>query len=135
MPQSISSLPLRTVLAVDAATCGVMGLVLIIGAGFIAGLTGLPAALLLYAGIALLPIAAFMAIVASRPTPPAAGVWLIVLGNIGWIAASVLLILSGWVAPNALGHAFVLVQALIVAGLSWLEYGALSGTAARLQAG
>ncbi|MEJ8571833.1 hypothetical protein [Microbaculum marinum] len=135
MPTSLTSLPLRAILGIDAATCAVMGLVLITGAGFIAGVTAIPAGLLCYAGLALLPIAAFMAIVASRPTPPAAGVWLVVTGNVLWVAASLVLAFGGLIAPNGLGWAFVLAQALIVAALAWLEYGALRGAVVRLQAG
>jgi len=81
---------------------------------------GLPAALLFYAGLALLPIAAFMAWVATREQPPLAGVWLVILGNAGWVAGSVALLFL--VSPTALGYAFVIGQAAIVAGLAELEY-------------
>lgn len=121
-----TSLPsLRKLLFLDAATCAGMGIVLVLGSGFIAGLTRLPPALLLYAGIALLPIAAFMAIVATRPVPPLPGVWLVIAGNMLWVAASVLLPVGGLISPNPLGWAFVLAQALVVAGLAGLEYGAV----------
>ena len=61
----------------------------------------LPPALLLYAGLALIPTAAFMALVATRPAVSPAGVWLIIAGNGLWAAASLLLLASGLVAPNA----------------------------------
>jgi len=116
---------LRTLLYVDAATCGGMGVVLAIGSGLIADLARLPAELVFYTGLVLLPIAAFMAFVAARPVPPVAGVWLIVVGNVLWVAASGLLLVSGLISPNALGWAFVIAQALVVAVLARLEFGAL----------
>lgn len=120
----MSKLPsLRSLLIVDAVTCAVMGVALATAALPLAALTGLPAVLLGGAGLALLPIAAFMAATAWRPHP--AALRLVVLGNAGWVAASLLLLaagpLAGWATPNALGVAFVLVQALAVAGLALLE--------------
>lgn len=114
---------LRALLLIDAATCAAMGLALDFGAGPIAAVTGFPETLLIFAGLALLPIAAFMALVAWRPLP--AGAWLVILGNLAWIAGSLLLLLSGWVSPNALGVTFVVAQALAVAILAELEYLAL----------
>lgn len=120
---------LRNVLLIDAATCLVAGAVMALGAAPIAGLTALPQPLLLYAGVALLPIAAFMALTATRSPIPRAPVWLIVAGNAAWVIASIaVMILAG---PNVLGHAFVAAQALVVAVLTKLEYeGAQAATAA-----
>jgi len=125
MSINASAFSLRSLLATDAATCLAMGVLLIAGAPVIAGLTDLPEPLVFYAGLVLLPIAAFMAIVAYPKATFAPGAWLIVAGNGAWVAASVLLLLSGWIAPNALGWAFVILQAVVVAGLAWLEHGAL----------
>lgn len=131
MPTSFPLFPLRKLLLIDAATCAVMGLVLDVGALPLASLTGLPAAVLLYAGIGLFPIALFMAATAWRPHPAAVG--LVIAGNAAWVAGSLALLLPGWLAPTASGVAFVLVQALAVAVLAWLEFGALRA-AARPQA-
>jgi hypothetical protein len=120
----------RPLLLVDAATCTAMGVALIAASGPIAGLTQLPAPLLSGAGVALLPVAALMALVASRRPLPAAGLRLVVVGNLLWIAASIALLVGGWVAPNALGTAFVLAQAIAVAALAMLEYLALRRLAA-----
>jgi hypothetical protein len=113
---------LRTVLLLDAATCVASGLVMSLGAGAIASRTGLPPALLAYAGLALLPIAAFMAWVATRTPVPAPGVWIVILGNAAWIAGCLWLMLGGLGGLTALGHAFVGAQALAVAVLAELEY-------------
>lgn len=116
---------LRTLLLIDAATCAAMGLALGLGAAPSAALTGLPYTLLVWAGLALLPIAAFLALVALRPALHAAGGRLAVAGNAGWVLASIGLLASGWVQPNALGVAFVLAQAAAVAALTLLELAAL----------
>jgi hypothetical protein len=112
---------LRTVLLADAVTCIASGLLMTLGAGIVASQTALPVVLLISAGLSLFPIAAFIAVVATRPSSWPVGVWVVIFGNIGWIAGSVLLLFSGLVAPNGLGHAFVLGQALAVAILVQLE--------------
>jgi hypothetical protein len=122
---------LRSLLLIDAATCALMGLALESGAVPIAALTGLPADLLFYAGLSLLPIAAVMALVALRPALRPAGAWLIIVGNLAWTVASLILLVSGWVAPNGLGIACVLAQAAAVAALALLEHTALRAEALR----
>jgi hypothetical protein len=102
-----------------------MGLALVLGATALAGLTGLPAALLSYAGLGLLPIAAVMLLVALHPALLPAGAWVVIAGNAAWVIASLALLVTGWVSPNTLGIAFVVVQALAVAVLAKLEHGAL----------
>lgn len=135
MQTSRTALSLRTLLLFDAATCAVMGAILALGAAPLAALMRIPAPLLLYAGLALLPIAAFMALVGTRPAIPPAGAWLVIAGNAAWVAGSVLLLAAGWIAPNALGTGFVAAQALVVAVLAKLEHGALRDTAVAARAG
>ena len=113
---------LRWILLIDAATCVAMGLALALAAQIISAPLGLPAPLLQYAGVALLPIGAYIAWVATRRNPPRGGVLVVVGGNALWIAASVALLASGWVSPSPLGSAFVMAQALAVALLDVLEY-------------
>jgi hypothetical protein len=116
---------LRTVLLVDAATCVASGVLMTLGSAPIAGLTAIPPALLLYAGLSLFPIAAFMAVTATRPVISRLAVWLIIDGNVLWVAGSLWLMLGGAIAPTALGHAFIGAQALAVAVLAVLEYAGL----------
>ncbi len=111
---------LRRVLLLDAATCLVTGLGMTVGAAMTAQLTQLPLGLLSAAGASLFPIALFMAWVATRKAIPAAGAWLVILGNVGWVFAS-LALLTGLVPFNALGAAFVTTQAFAVAVLAVLE--------------
>lgn len=113
---------LRWILLIDAATCVAMGLALALGAEILSDPLGLPAPLLHYSGLALLPIAAYIAWVATRKDPPSLAIAIVVAGNALWIAASVVLLASGWVSPSPLGSLFVIAQALAVALLDVLEY-------------
>jgi hypothetical protein len=118
-------LPLRAILAIDAATCLAMGALLLAAATPIAALTGLPPGLLFHAGAVLLPIAAFIGILAALTMPPRAAIALVVVGNAAWVLASLLLPLSGLVRPNAIGIAFLAGQAFVVAVLAKLEADAI----------
>jgi len=120
---------LRNLLLLDAATCTVMGAVLMLAASPLAALTAVPATLLFYAGAVLLPIAAFMAVVAVRALDSHPAVWLIILGNGLWVIASLWLMAGGWIVPAPLGQAFIAAQALAVAAIAVLEYAALRRTA------
>lgn len=118
---------LKLLLALDAAICAAMGVILLLASAPIAEVTRIPTDLLFWAGASLIPIAAFMAI-SSRTTPvPGWAATLVVLGNLLWIAASILLPIVGLIAPNALGWAVLIGQAGIVAILAKLEFDALRG--------
>lgn len=116
---------LRATVLADGVTCAVMGVALAAGAGFVASLTGLPGSLLFWAGIALLPVAAFMLLTARAARPSRGAAWIIIAGNEAWVLGSVVLMLAGWVEPNALGYAFIAVQAAAVAVLATIEFLAL----------
>ena len=117
---------LKTVLMLDAATCLVFGLLLCIGNTFLASLLGLPADLLLYAGIILFPCAVLMFVTAKHVHPILALVWLIILGNLGWVLASIAILVLPFGAPTAIGYGFVIMQALAVLGIALLEYRAIA---------
>lgn len=112
---------LPIVLRIDAATCVATGLLMTTGSSLVAGLTQIPTELLMTAGASLFPIAAFMAVVAARQPIWLPGLWLVVLGNVGWVLASLWLLTAGVIEPNALGVAFVMLQAAAVAMLAVLE--------------
>jgi hypothetical protein len=123
MQQSLrTSTFLRRVLFADAATCLATGLLLTLGSGALEQFLGLPAGLMRYAGLSLLPFAALLVYLATRErlSPPA--VWAVIILNALWTADSFLLLLTGWVAPTELGYAFVVGQALGVAAFAGLEY-------------
>ena len=121
---------LHRVLILDAAASGATAVLLIAAAPALAPLLGLPVALMRGAGLVLLPYVAFVALVARRGRFEAAAVWSIIVSNALWAAASVLLLLSGLIAPTALGIAFVVGQAVIVALLGELQYVGLRRPAA-----
>lgn len=112
---------LRYVLVADAVASGATGAILIAGAGFLSGLLAMPGELLFEAGLILVPYVLFVLWTATRPVIPVKPVWLIIACNALWTSSSVILLL-GWIAPNALGIAFVLVQAAAVGLLGLLQY-------------
>ena len=113
---------LRRVLLADAAAAAATGLLMAVAAGFLEPLLGLPAALLREAGIVLLPIAGFVAWVGLRAKLSRRLVWTVIIVNALWVVDSVVLLASGWVSPTALGQAFVVAQAVVVAVFAELEY-------------
>lgn len=113
---------LQTVLKFDAATCILMAALLILASRLVAGMTAIPAPLLFWAGMILLPVSGVMAILSLSTNVPAWAVRLVVGGNIAWVLASLLLPVFGAFSPNGLGWVFVLVQAAVVAAFAWLEW-------------
>lgn len=112
---------LRNALALDAAACAGMGLLLATGAGPLAAPLGLPEGFLRGAGLVLLPCAALLGFLASRKLLPRLVVYAVIGGNLVWIADSIAILLLGWFAPTGLGIAFVLAQAAAVAIVTELE--------------
>jgi hypothetical protein len=116
---------LRRALVVDAAASGLTAALMLVGAGTLAPMFGLPTALLQGAGLVLVPYVAFVAIVAARAHIPTAAVWAIIAINAVWTVASFALLIDGFVAPTTLGTVFVIGQALAVAALGGLQFVAL----------
>lgn len=116
---------LRRVLALDAASCALLGLLLVLDGAALSPLFGLGERLLFGAGLLLLPVAAFIAWLASRPSPPSLLVWLVIVGNIAWTAESFLLVATESGRITALGMAFVAAQAVAVLVVALLEYAGL----------
>ena len=120
-----STLFLRRILALDALSCAGMGLAMSLAAGPLAPLFGLPEGLVRSAGLLLLPLAAFIGWLASRPSPPRLLVWVVIVGNLGWTAESFALLGQYGGSITAVGTAFVAGQALAVLALAGLEYAGL----------
>lgn len=116
---------LRRVLALDAVTSGVMGAVLVLAVAPLSSLLGLPTFLLTWAGLSLVPFAAFVGWLATRELPPRAGVWAVIVCNAFWAVDSIVLLVSGWVEPTFLGTVFVVFQALVVAVLAEFQFSGL----------
>ncbi len=115
----MTNLTTKLVYAVDALGSTALGILLIAFAGPLADLfgAGLPSIVLLVVGIGLLPWAAFNLWIARRPNYPRGAATLNVVGDIGWIVASIALVMMapltmlGVLAVAAVG-AFVLAVCL-----------------------
>lgn len=121
---------LRNTLLADAAVGAVAAVVTIAGAGFLSGLLELPRALIFWAGVALLPVVAFLLAMARRPEIPRSWLTEIVLINTAWVIASFGILAFGLVSPNLLGAAFIVAQALAVGLFAALEFAALRNASA-----
>ena len=98
--------------------------------GPIARLTGLPANLLLAAGLALLPYAAYLLWIAGLDAVSSAAVWLPIALNILWaVECAVLAFVAD---PGPLGEAFLAVQVATVLVFAGLEFVAMRRAAAAL---
>ncbi len=113
---------LRKALLTDAALSGVTGLALALASVPLAGFLSLPAGLLQWSAVILIPFAAFVAVVGTRHRVRPPLVFMIIAINILWAADSVLLLFTGWVEPTLLGKIFVGGQAVIVAVLAEFEF-------------
>ena len=113
---------LRLALIADAAVSGFTGLAMVLGAGIVDGLLGLPATLLHYAGLSLIPFAALVGFIATRERLSRPAVWAIIAYNALWAVDSIVLIAGGWLTPTLLGYAFTVAQAIVVAAFAELQY-------------
>ena len=116
-----SSLWLRRALQADAIFSGVSAVALTLGAAPLAPWLNLPEALLRETGLFLIAYTLFVGWLGLRQSMAAAWAMLVIAGNAAWVLASVALLLSGMVAPNGLGVAALLAQALVVGVLAELQ--------------
>ena len=109
---------LRGILLLDAATCLLLGALLMAASGPAGALLGLDAAFVFWSGAVLLPCAALMALAASGQRPVLT--LLVVVGNALWVIAScvVALVMAGTTA----GIVLILLQAAAVALLAAIEF-------------
>jgi hypothetical protein len=112
---------LRTVLWADAASCAGTGAVQLLAAPLLASWFGIPQALLMATGVALLAVALFAGALATRSTPWRAGVRVMVAGNVAWLLGCGELLLTGQ-GTTALGQGWIFLQALVVGVLAELEW-------------
>ncbi|MCY1454154.1 hypothetical protein D9M71_711990 [compost metagenome] len=113
---------LRRALQADALASGAMGLLLALAAGPLEELLGLPRALLVGAGIGLLPFALALGWLANRESVRRGWIWAVLAINTVWVIDSLSLLALGWVEPTLLGKVFVIGQAVAVALLAELEF-------------
>jgi hypothetical protein len=111
---------LRRALLADAASSGLSGAALAFDAQPLGALFGLAPSLLQSAGVFSLVYAVFVAFMGTRDALWRPAVWLVIGGNVLWALGSIELLMS--TAPTALGQAYVIAQAVLVAALAELEF-------------
>jgi len=112
---------LRKALLADALVSGATGVLMALAAGVLEPILQVPASLLRIAGLALLPYAAFVAMLGRGERLSRGAVWAVIAGNVIWAVDCVALLFTGWIDPNVLGVAFILIQALVVAAFAELQ--------------
>ncbi|HKX40166.1 MAG TPA: hypothetical protein VJO99_03340 [Burkholderiaceae bacterium] len=113
---------LRRVLLADAVFSIAGGALMAFGAALLAGPTGIPTSLLLSAGLALFPYAAYVAWLATRRAVPRAAVWVPIVLNVVWAADCALVLFGGRFAPTMLGELFVGAQIVAVLAFAELQF-------------
>lgn len=106
-------------LALDAATCVAVFALGVFATTTVAGLTGLPEQIVIAGGWICAAAAVLLAYLAVRPSRGL--LWMAIVGNIGWVAASLAVWLAHFGNLTPLGHAIVLAQAVGVALFVMLE--------------
>lgn len=119
---------LRFALKQDAIGSGANGVVYVIVAAIFGEMFGLPAAFLYPIGVFLVAWAATLLFLAARETVSRAAVGAVMAVNIAWVAASVELLVAGWFPLTGLGTALVILQAVVVAGFTVLQFAGLRKT-------
>ncbi|MGV9772018.1 hypothetical protein [Streptosporangium sp. NPDC003464] len=120
---------LRFALKQDAMGSGANGVVYVVVAAIFGELFGLPAAFLYPIGAFLVAWAAALLLLASRATMSKAAVGIVMAVNVAWVVASAELLIAGWFPLTNLGIALVIVQAVVVAGFTGLQFAGLRKSA------
>ena len=113
---------LRFALRIDAVASAASGVAMSAAPAALHDRTGIPAALLLGAGVFCLGYAALIFYMSTRARLPAAAVWAVVLGNLGWAAGCLVLAFDVTPMPSALGVAFLVAQGGAVAVFAALQF-------------
>lgn len=116
---------LRRVLGLDAIASGAAGLLMAFGAGLLADFLKLDPGFSRPAGLFLIVYAAAVGALALQARPARPLVMAVIAVNILWTIESAMTLVLGWLDPNALGVAFVIAQAAVVAGFAALQLYAL----------
>lgn len=117
------SLALRTALRIDAVASGGLGAMLLALCRSLDEPLGLPVVLSASVGAGLLAWAGLVSWISIDATEPLTKE--VVAANVVWVLGSCAFAVSGWVDLTAVGVAFVVVQALAVAGVTGMQVLAL----------
>ncbi len=118
----VPSLFLRRALLADTIFSGMGALLFAFDATILASLTGLPQALVRETGLFLIAYTALVGWLATRSIVARPLVLLVVIGNVAWTVASIVLLVSAAVQPNWLGELLVVAQAVATGVLAELQY-------------
>jgi hypothetical protein len=113
---------LRRVILADGLVSGSMAILLIAAAHPLGDWFGLSVAFVRWTGLLLIPFAMSVLLLATRSHPPRNGIWTLIALNVGWVVASVAVLLSGWINPSGAGIVFIVAQALLVALFGRQQY-------------
>lgn len=113
---------LRRAIQADAIVSGAMALLLTFGGGVLAPVLSLPQALLQEAELFLIGYSAVVGWLGTRAAMPRFLVLIVIGGNALWTLGSIALLLSGATAPNLLGAAFIVIQAIAVGIFAELQF-------------
>lgn len=113
---------LRAVLWFDAATGVLLGALHLLLSQPLAEWMGLPSGLLGASGALLFGYAALAAALARSQPVPRGWLWLLILGNIAWALASLVLWTGVAVTPTVWGQAYLLAHAVAVALLAEMQW-------------
>lgn len=129
MTSIIPSSFLKRVLLADAGVSGAVALLQLVATKPLAALTGLPAGLLLGTGSFLVGYVTLLVVLAKRSSVWSSLIWLVIVGNLAWAMAALVVAATLSVAP--LGAAFAAVHAIAVTAFAFLEYRGLGVSGAR----
>jgi hypothetical protein len=113
---------LRLALRLDALASGAMGLAFAAAAPVLDSALGVPTGWLVGLGAFLLAYAGGLVWLATRPVIPSALAWTVIVGNAGWVLASVVALVAGWFPLTAAGTVIAVAQAAAVVGFAELQY-------------
>mgnify|MGYP000323034170 CR=1 FL=1 len=112
---------LRKVILADAVISSAAGVAMIGGADLTHDVLGLPSALILWSGLALIPFIATLVMTIRAGAAPRGLIVAIIALNFAWVAASLFAAFGPVFAPTLLGKVFVCAQAATVFVLAELQ--------------
>lgn len=112
---------LKRIFLLDAATALIVVLAGLFDSAPLSAMTGVSEGIIQIGGWICLAAGALMVFVGTRARPPIALCWTIIIGNLGWVAASIATIIAHQGSITPLGTMLVAAQAAGVLVLSLLE--------------
>lgn len=128
MKTVLSSSLLKFALIADAVVSGAVAVLQLAAPTWLSQFLLLPRSLLIETGIFLLAYTVLLVVLARSSRVWSALIGLIVIGNVGWAASCLGLLVTGVVSPNMLGIGFVMVQAVAVLIFAVLEFRGLAAS-------